>query len=428
MRAKERVRSTGERYAVARAQILAARPDQPRAEAPITLPLFPSVHAVGGQQADVAAARNLLANAGVVGHDGAPLTEAMAFGLAGGVGFLYGVFEYEGTPTMTIVGRNSSTPDSFLEPLFERAGAKVRISTTGSAAKGRRELDALLDEETPAICTVGAGWLDYLGLPRDESAMSPHVVGVIGRTDGTLLLDDRAPQALSVDADTFAAARAAYRPAKHRVISVTAVPGEHDWVGAVNTALRAGVRGYDTPPVPQFAANVGMAGLKKWHRLLTRPSEKKSWHRIFADGSRAAIGLTRLYDCVTHAYTAPGAGRFLYADFLEEAAGILGGERTSEAASAFRRSGELWSRLATTAIAASDDLTRYAELADLRSAQLDGQPVAEQMAMLHAEQRDLVANCDLTPVEAADVFGRLGEVLAEIIEVEQQALGSLRDD
>jgi hypothetical protein len=99
-----------------------------------------------------------------------------------------------------------------------------------------------------------------------------------------------------------------------------------------------------------------------------------------------------------------------------------------EAASAFRRSGELWSRLATTAIGASDDLTRYAELADLRSAQLDGQPVAEQMAMLHAEQRDLVAHCDLGPVEAADAFGRLGEVLAEIIEVEQQALGSLRDD
>ena len=87
----------------------------------------------------------------------------------------------------------------------------------------------------------------------------------------------------------------------------------------------------------------------------------------------------------------------------------------------------MWSRLATTASGVSDDLTRYAELADLRSTQLDEQPVAEQMAMLHAEQQDLVANCNVTPVEAADVFGRLGEVLAEIIEVEQQALGSLRD-
>ena len=306
-RVRARMERTGERYAAARAHVLAAGPDRPRVETSFALPLFPSVHAVGGQQADVAAARNLLANAGLAGHDGAPLTEAMAFGLAGGVGFLYGVFEYDGTPTMTIVSRNRSLPDAFLEPLFERAGAEVRISTTVSAAKARRELDQLLDEEAPALCTVGAGWLDYLGLPRDESAMSPHVVGVIGRTDGTLLLDDRAPQPLTVEADTFAAARAAYRPAKHRMISVTALPGEHDWVGAVNTALHAGVRGYDTPPVPQWAANVGMAGLKKWHRLLTRPTEKKSWHRIFAEGSRAAIGLTRLYDCVTHAYTAPAA-------------------------------------------------------------------------------------------------------------------------
>lgn len=258
--------------------------------------------------------------------------------------------------------------------------------------------------------------------------MSPQVVGVVGRGDGTLLLDDRAPQALSVDADTFAAARAAYRTAKHGMISVTALRGEHDWVAALETALLAGVRGYDTPPVPQWAANVGIAGLKKWHRLLTKPTEKKSWHRIFAEGSRAAIGLTRLYDCVTHAYTVPGAGRSLYADFLEEAAEVLGGERTSDAASAFRRSGELWSRLAAIASGASDDLTRYAELADLRSAQLDGQPVAEQMATFHAEQRDLVANCDLTPIETADVFGRLGEVLAEIIEIEQPALERLRDD
>ena len=70
---------------------------------------------------------------------------------------------------------------------------------------------------------------------------------------------------------------------------------------------------------------------------------------------------------MTHAYTVPGAGRSLYADFLEEVAEVLGGERTSDAASAFRRSGELWSRLAAIASGASDDLTRYAELADLRS-------------------------------------------------------------
>jgi len=48
------------------------------------------------------------------------------------------------------------------------------------------------------------------------------------------------------------------------------------------------------------------------------------------------------------------------------------------------------------------------------------------MATLHEEQRDLVAHCDLTPVQAADVFGRLGEVLAEIIEVEEHAMRRLR--
>lgn len=87
----------------------------------------------------------------------------------------------------------------------------------------------------------------------------------------------------------------------------------------------------------------------------------------------------------------------------------------------------MWSRLAVSACGASDDLTRYAELAELRSTHLDGQPQAEQMAELHAEQQTLVTNCELTAAEASEVFGRLGEVFAEIIEVEQQGLGLLRD-
>lgn len=168
-RVRARMEHTGERYSAARAHVLAARQELPPVSTSLSVRPFGSVHAVGGQQADVAAARNLLSNAGVKGPDGTRFTEAMAFGLAGGVGFLYGVFEYDGTPTMTIVCRNGSMPDPFLEPLFERAGAEVKVATTGSPQKARRELDQLLDEETPVLCTVGAGgWITW-----DSPATSP---------------------------------------------------------------------------------------------------------------------------------------------------------------------------------------------------------------------------------------------------------------
>ena len=167
--------------------------------------------------------------------------------------------------------------------------------------------------------------LSRLGAPRRPTASHPDLaVGVVGSRAGVLLVSDRAPNPHPVDAETLGMARGAYRAAKHRTISVSAVNENHDWKQALVTAIRAGAQGYDTPPVPQFASNVGTAGLQKWHRLLTNPKEKKSWHRIFGEGTRAAIGLSRLYDCVTHAYTAPGAGRFLYAHFLEESGAAAG--------------------------------------------------------------------------------------------------------
>jgi hypothetical protein len=203
------------------------------------------------------------------------------------------------------------------------------------------------------------------------------------------------------------------------MISVASLQEDHAWPSVLTSAIQAGARGYDRPPVPQFASNVGTAGLVKWHRLLTTPTEKRSWERVFTEGSRAAIGLSRLYDCVTHAYTAPGAGRFLYSDFLTEAGAVIGTESTSEAAVSFRRSGELWLDLAAIACSSNDGLSQYAELADLRSAQLDDEPVAAEMAELHAQQRALVAGCTITASEAAATFSQLGEILSQIIEIEQ---------
>ena len=93
---RQRMKKTGERYAAARAQILAQRA-QADGE---------SVLSRGGMQGDVGALRNALHASGLSEPDGSPLTEATAFGLCGGVGFLCAVFEYAGHPPMlTIVAR-----------------------------------------------------------------------------------------------------------------------------------------------------------------------------------------------------------------------------------------------------------------------------------------------------------------------------------
>ncbi len=427
---RRRMEATGERYAVARAHLVAQEGDRPGSPDPGS-PLFDGVVAVGGQQPDVAAARNLCHNAGVTGPDGGPLTEALAFGLCGGVGFLYGQFTYGDDPTLTIVARNASMPDPFLEPLFARVGAETTIATTGGPTRAAKDLDRVLADGRPALCTVGAGVLPYLGCAPDLAASAPHVVGVVGvAPDGEVLVDDRSPVPIAIERATFDEARGAYRKAKNRLITIDGTDPDHDWASAVAGAVRAGAVGFDTPPVPQFASNVGLAGLEKFRRLLTDRRDPKGWPTVFAAGSRAALGLSRLVDGIDREYTAPAAGRPLQADFLVEAASLveddaIGAERLLEAADGFRASGRSWSAMVATVNDADPALARYGELSARWTDLLDDGADGAAMAAIVAEQQGLIEDCALSPEAAGDVYGTLADHLGRAIDDERRALAIL---
>jgi len=432
---RQRMAKTGERYSTARAHVLAARsqgrpadglPSGVKAAGPS---LFPSVVAVGGQQGDLAAAGNLCSNAGVVGPDGGPMSEAMAFGLAGGVGFLYGVFEYGDTPTMTIVARNQSMPDPFCEQLFSTLKLRFDVSTTGGAIKAAAALDAALDARQPALCTVGAGGLPYLGLPESDASMSPHLVGVVGVTDdGDLLIDDRSPDPIRVERAAFDIARALHKQTKHRMVTVIP-PNEPetlaiDWPVTVSAAVASAVEGFDAPPVPQFKSNVGLAGLAKWQELLTS-STKKGWPTVFGSDRRAAIGLTRLYDCINYTYTAPDAGRPLFAQFLRDASELTGRAEWAEVAELWEQSGRSWRSVSDDVVSAHDDIERYCRLSDQRADALDTGRQTDMVA-LSDEQEEILPNFKLGPDEAADVYRRLAATVGTIIELETEGLNRLR--
>lgn len=436
---RARMAKTGERYSTARAHVLAAAVTGATAAEngdPVHAHLYDSIRLIGGQQGDLAAARNICVNAGVNGPDGQPLSEAMAFGLAGGVGFLYGVFEYGDTPTLAIVNRNKSMPDEFCAPLFDRLGLDVAVNETGGAKTAANHLDAAIEAGTPALCTTASGFLPYLGQDcAEESAAAPHLIGVVGVNDhGDLLVDDRSPVPLVVPRKDIDDARAANRKAKHRMVTVGR-PDNHelDWPLVLAEAVAYAVEGFNTPPVPQFASNIGLAGLAKWQDLLTSGT-KKGWGTIFGEGRRAAIGLTRLYDCIHHSYTAPAAGRSLHADFLDEAAATVAAtatrsefagqaERWRASAEKWRLSGERWSEVAARAAEAHPDVARSCELSDQRAAELDtGAPNPDTMGEAADESRKLVADCAISAAQAAEAHADIAIMVADIVDAETEAL------
>ena len=266
----------------------------------------------------------MLAAAGVVAaHDGAPLDEPMVAGLAGGIGFMYFSFSYAGhVPTMTIVPRIHPRP--FLAGALERAGIAHRVSETTSAAKAARELDAALDAGRTPICTVDRAGLAPPGLGRRFAGAEPYDVAVAGRRGRRLLLDDERLEPIEVRAEAFAAARAAHRKSRHRMLVVDPAPGRS------TSPRRSGrrARGHRARPHrgrhagqlrrqlrPARAGEVGDAG---------RPTgaAAKGWTRLFDSGpafgarDAAAARLPHLD------YSSPGAMRPLYADFLTSAADV----------------------------------------------------------------------------------------------------------
>ena len=408
---RARMARTGEHYTTARRHVVGSAPAAPGS---------PAVG--GGRHHDSAVLTHLLATAGVRTTDGDPLDEPLVAGLAGGIGFMYFTFSYAGsTPTMTIVPRIHPRP--FLPGALERAGVAHRIAETGSAAKAARDLDAVLDEGRAAVCTVDRGHLAYHARPAEYLGAEPYDVGVVGRRDGAVLLDDECLTPVVVPAETFAAARAAHRKSRHRMLVVEPGPAPVDVPAAAREAIAVTVHDLVEDVMPNnFAGNFGLRGLAKWADAVADRRGRNGWTRLFDSGPALASALRRLYDCLTYEYSSPGAMRPLYADFLRTA-GL--GAAAVEAADRYDRAGELWATVADTAV--SGPLAGYRDLAEQRMTLLldRGADATADLQALAAQQDRLVAAVDLSADDRTALLDRIAALVAEIVPLEREACTAL---
>lgn len=442
---RARMAKTGERYTAARAHLLTrgARPGPAAAEG--VLAGYPGF---GGVQEGTAPLVHLLEHAGVrFPGTGEPYTEAQLHGLCGGPGFLYAVFEYRGEPPMlTIVARSRSMPQAYLEPVFARLGVEPRRVGSSSENAAAKKLERALAEGRPALCLVDSAFLPHSGTPRSSAGMGPTHVAVVGAgagagsdpESGHYWLDDRARVPLPIDRASFAAAQSAYRKGKRAMITfedpgvdsrASGVDWQRTWREALVDTVHTLRQGDPTVP-PSFRSNCGFAGMEKWRRLLVDDKDRKGWPRVFASGPDAFVGLRRAYDAMCRDYTAPAAGRPLYATFLRQAADGLdlepGGRRQlGEAAGAFERAGEGWSALAEIIAATPDPaVERVCRITDERTRALDEGDL-ERLDALAEERRGLAAACRLSKDDAQAVYSALAEGLGPILGAERAAVDAL---
>jgi hypothetical protein len=399
---RARMARTGESYTTARRHVLA------RARTPLPAGLVPGYDTFGVEWHRESA---------LVSHLLGGFSEPMIAGLAGGIGFMYMVFDYRDLPPLlTIVAQHH--PEPWAPAALGRLGVPFTESHSGKPAAALGKLHASLDAGRPVLCTVDRSRLPWHGMAPDYGA-DPYVVVVAGRDGDTLLVDDEAPRPNEITAEEFLAAWSAHKKGRHHMLVVTGPP-------AADPPVREAVAhtvGHLTGPVlgNSFDVNFGFSGMAKLAAQLRDTSTKTGWARRFGAPVPFYHGLRRLYECLELEYTAPGATRPTYARFLTEAG-------YGEAAELFARSGTLWSRIAELALRTTAALGEYAEVAEqrLQLMMARGPAARDEIRALTVRMDDLAAREDpLTAADRAEVFAELATLVEECLDTERRAVALL---
>jgi hypothetical protein len=197
------------------------------------------------------------------------------------------------------------------------------------------------------------------------------------------LIDDRNRAPLRVPLDALAAARARVGSYRHRLVVLDAPAAELDADG-LRRAVRDGLA-EQVEHLGQRSDSFSLPAFRKWARLLTDRRNAKGWPTVFADRVSLFDACLSVYEGLEPSGSGGGNLRGLYAEFLDEAAGLLDAPALGKAAAAYREAAARWRQVAEVAVPA--DAEPFAEarrLTDQLQAQVErgdaGRPAAADTA------------------------------------------------
>jgi hypothetical protein len=385
-----RMEKTGESYAAARRQVLRQGAAEKLSR---STPHFP------GSVPAATALRVLLTHAGVRAPSNEPFSEAMLFGIAGGIGI--GVFSFlyekEDFAAFFVAGRHLWHDSlAYLRQACKRFGIEPVVHETAGAKAAEAALRTTLAERGPCVAWVDATLLPHRAIPGMPSGSGYHVITVysIDDTAGTALIGDLTDAAIAISLEDLARARARIKKDKHRLLSIPGSESPTDLTSLVHEGLRACYRGLaGEGGVKSAATNFSLKAIAIWAERLHGSQDRERWEHVFVRGPRLWQGLVSVYDFIEHYGTGGGLCRPLFAEFLSEAAEACADERLGELATRYGELGRAWSSLADAALP-------------------DEVPAFREAKELFARKAELI-NSGGSADEIAAIWTRLGELRSQ---------------
>jgi hypothetical protein len=349
---RARMRKTDESYTTARRHILREvellRDDAPR-----------RWHLPGNIPATTALRVLLAAN-------GIHMSEALLFGICGGIGLGVASFYYDkwDFSSFFIGGRHLWYDDkAYLSSALSRLGIESEFRETSGAKEALKNLREVLASGRPCIAWVDMAELPHRGLPEIFKGGGYHVVTVyeIDDAKGTASIGDLTDLPVEITLDQLATARGRIKQFKNRLLSIPEGSSVLETKNAIRSGMEACRAGLTVSKGKGPLAMTGLRMLEKWSAQLAPSTSKESWDHIFPRGHRLWQGLTSIYDYIENYHTGSGLCRPLFAEFLEEAS-------QPQIAKQYAALGTQWSELALAAIPQNvPEFRRVKELCVLRA-------------------------------------------------------------
>lgn len=394
------------------------------------MPLVDRYPLLAGHHLPTNALRNLATQAGRVHpHSGAPLSEALALGISGGVGCGYILWQFKGhigTVLTTGFTYRWNYAKEVATQLSERLGLELRWCETGGASKAAKDLNAALDAGRPAAAWLDQVHLGYLRQPRHlEGCFGWHAV-VCGREGEDWLVHDLGAHARRVPDAMLAASRKRIGSYKHRLAVVDGL-SKPDWPGAVRAGVADCAR-YLSDKSDSFS----IPAINKWARMVTDPKHKKGWVQAFPGGIGLASALLSTYENVAHGMSDGTGLRATYAQFCREGAVLAGWPALETAAPAWEASAGAWRAVAQAAMPEDGPHAGLKSQLDRRRALLLQPPTAASEQELDAVSLALsqsLHQANSAPVqsaaERAEQLEALRAALLAVVDAERTAVAAL---
>jgi hypothetical protein len=299
----------------------------------------------------------------LLNHAGMNLTEPLVFGIAGAI--FFGYLKSADLPFPMFILR--SRPGDIRKKISKRLGVKFKEQTFRSPEAGQAALDEAIRQGHPTAVQVDFFYMDYM--PEWQRVhINAHYVIVFGMNGATYHVSDSYyKQRSQLDRQKMLTARFAggMMAPKGMMFYPVHIPSGIDFEKAIVTGIRKACFNMLRIPIP-------FLGVKGIHKFADKVLE---WPALARDTEDLSDRVMKINIFLEDQGTGGGGFRYMYATFLQQAAGIVKDDRLKSLSEEIMGIGDKWRNISYFAakIGKNRDLgpDRMKELSRMIHAQAD---------------------------------------------------------